>query len=341
MGCRITALVAAACIALGCSVVVKSKAGDRPDGSVDAVDDVGEDAAGDVPLDFDPDTCGLWGQIYLENIDDINIDTADPTLDGYGSMQAALLTTNDEGDPISVGTVLEDIDALNRTWYCVPQEMITGVESGFLNIIFIDTMSYWEEEQYNQFKSVIPDPLIPALYISSIYDPTTDYSVYTDLYWDGSTSRFDIPLTVRTSRLPLEVTFEGFSFASGRRARLCAYAVAVRESPTFNFAAVGAMSVDLADGEVADGTYGPIYVNIAVETGQQYKVFVYYVQDSHIFDAADSAYFRCGGATTRRSCDLQCGVLTGQQGTVIGETFQYTITPIDGICDLDELSVCP
>jgi hypothetical protein len=185
------------------------------------------------------------------------------------------------------------------------------------------------------------DPLIPALYISSVYDPDTDYSVYTDLYRDGTESRFDIPLTVRTSRLPVEVTFEGFSFASGRRARLCAYAVAVRESPTFNFAAVGAMSVDLADGEVADGTYGPLYVNIAVETGQQYKVFIYYVQDSHVFDEADSAYFRCGGLTTRRSCDLQCGVLAGQEGTVIDETLSYTITPVDGICDKDELSVCP
>ena len=268
---KLTAIPAAACLCLGCTVVVKDRVGDRPDGSVDAVDDGAGDAIDDVVPDFDPEVCGLWGQVYLENVDDINVDTADPTLDGYGSLLATLLTTNDLGEPLTVDTLLEDIDALGRSWYCVPPEMLTGVDGGYLNIIFIDTMSHWEDAQYNQFKSIISDPLVPTLYLNSIYDPDTDYSVYTDMYWDGSESRFDIPLTVRTSRLPVEVNFEGFSFASGRRARICAEAFAVRESTTFNFVAVGAMSVDLADGEVADGTYGPFYVNIAAETGQTSK----------------------------------------------------------------------
>ncbi len=332
MDARITALLAAASLCLGCTAVVKSRVGDPPDGSADA--------PGDVEPDFDPDSCGLWGQVFLESPDDINVDTEDPTLDGYGRMSAAVLSTDSSGDPVSAGTIIEDVDALNHAWYCVPRDVLAGVDSGFVDIIFIDTMSHWEAAQYNQFKSIVSDPLVPTLYLASVYDPGTDYTVYTDLYWDGTTNRFDIPLSVRTSRLAVEVTFEGFTTGSGRRARICAYAAGVRESGAFTFVAIGATSVDITDDDVSSGSYGPFYVNAAAEVGQQYKVLLYYIEGRELFDDS-SPYFRCGSTLTRRSCDLQCGVLAGPEGTTIDGALSYTIGPITGTCDLDELSVCP
>lgn len=326
MATRTGALATAALLLLGCTVITHRKAGDRPDGAVDVVPE------------FVPDTCGLWGQVFLENEDDINIDTADPTLDGQGDMQAYLMTWDGDGEPMNLRHMFDDVDALNRDFYCVPPEALEGATSGYIFVWLVDTWSYVGEDQANPYRSIISDPLVQTLYLLSYWYPGTDYTVYTDLYWDGTNSRFDIPLAVRTSRLEAEVEFEGFDSGRVRNARICSYAVGMREDATFRFEAIGSSYLNLEDADVVNGNVIDLPVNLAVKAGQQWKVFAHYIEGRDLFNSSE--WTSCGDYRINRSCDCKSGVMTDPEGTILGETPRFIIGPITGPCDLDETAIC-
>jgi hypothetical protein len=326
MDTRPTALALAALLLCACTVLTERRAGDRPDGSADA------------PPDFDPDTCGLWGQVYLESEENINIDTADPTLDGQGDVQAYLMTWDGEGGALTLSHMFDDVDALNRAYYCVPADILSDATEGFIFVWLVDTWSYVEESQANPYRSIISDPLVQTLYLLSLWYPGTDYSVYTDLYWDGTTDRFDIPLSVRTSRLEAEVEFDGFDGGASRNARLCAYAVGMREDPEFRFEAIGSSYLDLLDSQISTGNVLELPVNLAVKTGQQWKVFVHYIEGRDLYNGSE--YTSCGDYRINRSCDCKSGIMADPEGTILSETPRFVITPIAGRCDLDETSIC-
>lgn len=342
---RTAALVVAVLLSVACTAVVSKKLGDRPDAASDASSDAEmdlPDVEGDPEPDFDTDACGLWGRVYIVDETQVNINTADPTMDGFGQMGMSVFSFDSEEAPISVNRAFDDIDALEGTFYCMPPEVLGEVTEGYVVALLYDTISHMEEDQYVQYQALQTDPLTLTLFLLSIRSPGIDYSTYTDMYWDGASgNRFDIPVTVRISKLPIEVSFDGFTYSTGRRARLCVYAVGVREDTTFNFEAIGASFRDLTDGDVQNGTtLDDLSVNIAAKPGQQYKVFVYYIQARDRFEDL-STYLMCGDSDTPRSCELGCGVMTDPVGTHISETLSYTIGPVTGTCDLDELSVCP
>ena len=212
-------------------------------------------------------------------------------------------------------------------------------------MLFLDTFSISEPEQYYQYRSIIGDPLVYTLFLLEMWRPgELDYPTLTDLYWDGTSRNFDIPLKIRTSRLEGEVEFSGgFTVTGGRDGRICSYVVAVREGTTgLNYVAIGASYKDVPDGQVVDGGVVDFVVNFAAEAGQEYKVFVFYVDNRSRFDVAEniSPYVRCGDFSYNRSCDCKRGVLTGPGGGVVPATPRFTVTPVTDLCDLNEASVC-
>jgi len=320
-------------LAPACSMISSRMAGDPPrDGASDT----------DEP-DFDPDTCGLWGRVYLTNQDSINIAAADPTLDGRGDMQISVLAVDGEGTPLRLEHMIDDMDALTQSFYCVPPSALAGVSEGFLTATLVDTWTFVEDWQYYQFRSIISDPIVSTLFLLSIWYPGSyPYDEETDLYWDsgtGSGNRFDIPLSLRTSRIEAEVNLSGFSTPTVRRARLCTYAVGMRDDERFNFAAIGASYYDLEESQIYNGSIIPVAVNVAAAVAQQYKIFVYYVEDR--VDLAGSPYVQCNEFSSPRSCDCMSGVLAGPEGTTVTTGHSLAIGPITGVCTLDELSFCP
>jgi hypothetical protein len=331
-----------------CTLIASRVAGDPPrDASVDGAGDAADGDAIDEPApDFDPEACGLWGQVFLENEEEINLDTGDPQLDGRGIMAVRLMGFDPAGIPLIAETTISGVDARIRSYYCLSEDTIGPLVRGYLSVVLLDNTSSFEDPQYYQYRTLLADPLVNTLFLlENWYPGIYDYPSYTGLYWNATSTgnHFDIPLSIRASRLELAVEFGGgFSSTTGRRARLCATAIAVREDLDFSFLAIGSGYVDLADSQVVDGGTVDMVVNMAPEIGQEYKVFVYYVEDRTIFDSmAGSQYSRCGTSDLHlRSCDCARGVMVGTEGETSTADRAFAIEPITGTCPLSETSFC-
>lgn len=288
---------------------------------------------------FDPDGCGLWGKVYLEDEAGVNIVDGDPTLDGSGTGSLSLLSMDGPDTPVTHSFLIEDVDVLDQSFFCITDEDLAGVNEGFLFITFLDTFSYFEEEQYVQYRSIISDPVVPTLYYLSVWNPSTDYTTETDMWWSTSTgNRFDVPLRVRASRYEGSVDLQGFSHLPDRRARLCMYALGAREDMDLPFEVVGTTHVDPTALQVSGGATIDFSLNVAIRPEQVLKVFVYYVENRDAFDAFEGA--TCGTSLSQRSCDMKCALLEGPEGTVITESDPFVLEPVTGTCDMDETTPC-
>jgi hypothetical protein len=307
---------------LACTLVAERRAGDEPPG---------------VP--FEPGDCGIWGRILLD--DRVPVDPGEVMLDGQGYMGLAVVHIENRDDLTVVEHVVDSMDVTTDPWYCVPREKMGAIDSGFVMPVFYESLSQYEPEQYYQYRSIVGDPLVSALYIATFYDPEAQYTDATYFHWkDEDGTRFDMPLAVRTSRFEGTARFEGFASLAPRNARLCAYVYGMRDDPEFPIATIGTSGADLDDADIVDGSEIPFVVNITAEPGQPFKVFVHYVENRGLIDDSDLGW--CGPQEVfPQSCDMACDTLDIPMGGTVTSAHTWTVRPPGHGCTKDPYDVCP
>ena len=339
---------------LSCTAIIKGTLDDFEDSGADADADAmddgmadGEDGGGEdveptdgSELDFDPDQCGLWGQVTLEEPAKSSVNRAQPELDGAGTLYLGVLT-RDYDDSFSIyDTGVDLAGGSGPYYYCIEHHMMEGIEDAFVSIMFDDIGAERDYSNNHVFRSLVNDPIIASLYYYYWTGVALDYRDYTDMYWEEYMgSRLDIPLDIRVSQYKAKIEFRGFPGEIIRRyARVCTIVIGESGDVTLPYYMVGGSIFNLNDDQVMDYSTVDIDINLALMPEQNFKVFVYYLQNRHSLPEG----YDCGDHDTPMSCTLKCGrAPAGSGGDTISEPVPFIITPIVGECDIDETTPCP
>ena len=337
-----------------CTAIIRGTLDDFEDSGADADADAmddgvtdGEDGGGDDvepadgdELDFDPDLCGLWGKVTLEEPAKSSVNRAEPELDGMGTFYLGVLTRNYEDSFSIYDTGVDLAGGPGPYYYCIENHMMEGVEKAFISPLFDDIDGELDLDNNHVFRSLIADPAITTLYYAFVTGTAADYRELTDMYWeDYMEPRLDIPLDLRVSQYKAKVEFRDFPGDIVRRyARICTFVYGEGQEDALPLYQVGGAIFNVDDDEVVDNNKVDLNINLALLPQQSFKVYVYFLQNRHLLPEG----YDCGDHDWPMSCALKCGrAPESSGGDIINEPVPFIITPIAGECDIDETTPCP
>jgi len=288
--------------------------------------------------DFDPAECAVWGRVFLERPGDLNIVPDDSTLNGSGYLELYLYGPTETTGELRMMTLTgEDIDFADPHYYCIRHEDSNGFTEGLFTGVLMDTLTEpWTGNAY-PYKAIMTDPFLYQLLIPYRAGLTT-YMDLTDLFWDGTPgARVDVPLKVRISKLEGNLLFsEAFpgETRSGVSPRICAYAWTDTgmDDRYVHRSYIGSRVIDMPDHAPAAGNTYTFDFNVAALPGQEFAVFIVYVEGRAVFPPEDP----CGiGGTPgdNRSCFMKNVTMDPAAiGGVMSDPDPYVVEPATDTC---------
>ncbi|MFH1436360.1 MAG: hypothetical protein ABIJ56_11635, partial [Pseudomonadota bacterium] len=110
------------------------------DGPTDSEDGGGEDVepADGSELDFDPDKCGLWGMVTLEEPAKSSVNRAQPDLDGAGTLYLGVLAREYDDSFGIYDTGIDLAGGSGPYYYCIENHLMEGIEKAFISAVVDD-----------------------------------------------------------------------------------------------------------------------------------------------------------------------------------------------------------
>ncbi len=361
MSRNIGMLLCLACLGLltlvSCTFIVRSQVEDLAgDGDSDAESDAageGTDADDAVEIpgpDFDTDTCGAWGRVYVGKHDRVDIDPEglSDEMDGIGVLQLAVFFPKQylqwwyvDAAAFPSGRPPIDFSVHEPFYYCIPPDFFTDPEhiigDGWVTAIMYDIPT-WEIDDSNNFlayRSMIPDPVSMIISLQTAYPEQELFRSDSPLYWDGTMGqRIDVELARRVSRFTGSIQFTDFPHSTygSRNGRVCVGVYGQRDEEAYladryPYEYLGSTWYDLENDDIEGPEATPFnfYVDFSGAKGQTYLVQVRYVEKRGFEDS-----YPCSLEEIEKgSCDSRCFRMGDRVGIETGREL-FSIDPING-----------